>query len=396
MRRDAATGAVVLDEARCIGCRYCSWVCPWDAPLFDEDRGVMAKCTLCNHRLREGGQPSCVEACPTAALGYGALAGDQRIPGFPDTPARPRIRFTPLRRGATPPESTWSLPADVLEAFGPTRDAAPADATSGARGWAPAEISFRSELPLWAFTSGAAALVGWVLAAALGGPAVTTAGFAAGAAATLVVSTFHLGRKKRAWRALTKLRTSHLSREIAGYGVFLAAAAVWLAGGGATPGATAAAGPVALGLLASALGLLALFLIDRVYDPVRVPSGRPVHSGDALLAGGLFAGALLQAPGPFLALAAVKLALYLRRHGLAGPPRGAQAGRRLHPAWPALRVAGLALPPPLWLLAPDAWPGWALLLVATGELLDRAELYREVRVPTPRRQAIEDAAAWMR
>ncbi|MDP2959310.1 MAG: DmsC/YnfH family molybdoenzyme membrane anchor subunit [Longimicrobiales bacterium] len=406
MRRDASTGAVVVDEALCIGCRYCGWVCPWDAPRFDEDRGVMTKCTLCNHRLREGGQPACVEACPTAALGCGAHVGDERIPGFPNTPARPRIRFTPLRRGAAPPESTWSLPADVLEAVGPTQTADPAVGRavtpSGVRAWAAAGISFRSELPLWLFTSGAAALVGWVLAATLGGPAVTFAGFAAAAAATLVVSTLHLGRTERAWRALTNVRTSHLSREIAGYGAFLAASALWLAWGraGAGPGATALeAGPAALGHLAAALGLLALFLIDRVYDPVRAPTGRPVHSGDALLMGAMVTGVLLRAPGPFLVLAAAKLALYLRRHrrhALAGPTRAAFVAGRLHPAWPTLRLAGLVLPPLLWVLTPEAWPGWAILLVAAAELLDRAELYREIRVPTPWRQAREDAAAWMR
>jgi Fe-S-cluster-containing dehydrogenase component len=29
---DEATGAVVHHEERCIGCRYCTWACPYDAP----------------------------------------------------------------------------------------------------------------------------------------------------------------------------------------------------------------------------------------------------------------------------------------------------------------------------------------------------------------------------
>ena len=37
---DAETGAVLLDEENCIGCRYCSWVCPYAAPRFDEARGA--------------------------------------------------------------------------------------------------------------------------------------------------------------------------------------------------------------------------------------------------------------------------------------------------------------------------------------------------------------------
>ena len=51
--RDDRTGAVLIDALRCIGCRYCSWVCPYDAPRFDAGRGVVGKCTLCHHRLLE-------------------------------------------------------------------------------------------------------------------------------------------------------------------------------------------------------------------------------------------------------------------------------------------------------------------------------------------------------
>ena len=41
-RRDAETGAVLLDQDRCIGCRYCTWACPYGAPRVDEALGVVA------------------------------------------------------------------------------------------------------------------------------------------------------------------------------------------------------------------------------------------------------------------------------------------------------------------------------------------------------------------
>jgi len=60
--RDTRTDAALIDADRCFGCRYCSWVCPYDAPRFDAGSGVMGKCTLCNDRLRKGGTPACTSA----------------------------------------------------------------------------------------------------------------------------------------------------------------------------------------------------------------------------------------------------------------------------------------------------------------------------------------------
>jgi len=75
--RDDSTGAVLIDQNKCIGCRYCSWVCPYDAPQFDEERGIMAKCDFCVERQHSGGEPACVAACPTGALGWGDLNEDE-------------------------------------------------------------------------------------------------------------------------------------------------------------------------------------------------------------------------------------------------------------------------------------------------------------------------------
>ena len=40
-------GIVLIDQTKCVGCRYCQWACPYGAPAFDETRGVMTKCTFC-------------------------------------------------------------------------------------------------------------------------------------------------------------------------------------------------------------------------------------------------------------------------------------------------------------------------------------------------------------
>jgi Fe-S-cluster-containing dehydrogenase component len=65
-----ADGVVLHHEERCLGCRYCEMTCPFGAPQFDANRGVMSKCHLCAHRTDAGRAPACVAACPTEALQY--------------------------------------------------------------------------------------------------------------------------------------------------------------------------------------------------------------------------------------------------------------------------------------------------------------------------------------
>jgi len=66
-------GVVLIDDKRCIGCRYCVQACPYGARYFDEERGVPDKCTWCYHRITKGLQPACVEACPVGARVFGDL-----------------------------------------------------------------------------------------------------------------------------------------------------------------------------------------------------------------------------------------------------------------------------------------------------------------------------------
>jgi anaerobic dimethyl sulfoxide reductase subunit B (iron-sulfur subunit) len=65
-------GIVVVDAAKCSGCRSCYEACPIHAPQFTED-GVMQKCDMCLERLDAGQQPFCVTTCPTQALRWGTL-----------------------------------------------------------------------------------------------------------------------------------------------------------------------------------------------------------------------------------------------------------------------------------------------------------------------------------
>lgn len=70
-------GIVLVDYDKCIGCRYCSWACPYGVREIDEKQKVMKKCTLCVDRIYDESlpeserKPACVLACPTNARLFG-------------------------------------------------------------------------------------------------------------------------------------------------------------------------------------------------------------------------------------------------------------------------------------------------------------------------------------
>lgn len=89
-----ADGLVLIDSARCIGCKACMVACPYDARYISENKqgyfsegltpfevqayaqhvqGTVQKCTFCDHRLEKDLMPFCVENCITGALIFGDL-----------------------------------------------------------------------------------------------------------------------------------------------------------------------------------------------------------------------------------------------------------------------------------------------------------------------------------
>ncbi|MDI6735021.1 MAG: 4Fe-4S dicluster domain-containing protein [bacterium] len=80
-------GIVLIDEHRCIGCRYCMIVCPYKSRSFvfkhyeettnpdspKRQHGVVEKCDFCVSRIDKGLMPACVEACPNKAMAFGNL-----------------------------------------------------------------------------------------------------------------------------------------------------------------------------------------------------------------------------------------------------------------------------------------------------------------------------------
>jgi Fe-S-cluster-containing dehydrogenase component len=198
--RDQLTGAVEIDQNRCIGCGYCTWNCPYDVPKMNQGQGIIEKCDWCNEKLYLGENPACVSACVTGALSYNEIE-ESLISNDNDYNTSPRLNIIGKK---TSPLKTFIDPVAVPSKKAPVREK---------------KITARKEWPLVIFTIlfpviGAKYLFDiinfevniWIHITSL---------FVAS-----LLSLMHLGKPFRAWRAILNLKKSWLSREILFFGLF--------------------------------------------------------------------------------------------------------------------------------------------------------------------------------
>ncbi|TZF88686.1 4Fe-4S dicluster domain-containing protein [Cognatilysobacter lacus] len=124
----AEDGIVLVDESKCIGCKLCSWACPYGAREYSSVEGVMKKCTLCidriyNENLAEAErQPACVQACPTRARHFGDL-GDPESAVSKLVAARggvdlmPELGYKPVNKYLPPRPRRTTATEPVAEAL---------------------------------------------------------------------------------------------------------------------------------------------------------------------------------------------------------------------------------------------------------------------------------------
>lgn len=240
----AEYGAVLQDPDICFGCGYCTWVCPYNAPQLDTERGHVHKCNMCVDRLEVGLKPACAAACLAGALDFGIVETtpdnrvqlETQIPGFPSPSiTHPNIRF----------QQTKSLPREMTRPDSMPLRYERDDQGQGAfktkvrelnksRQWNLRKLRSRED-PLIIFTLITQGVVGAFAALFLLSRfdnelfsiqthptlyPILLFSLLGLQTFALALSTFHLGRPHRFYRAFNNLRYSPVSREVAGIAVF--------------------------------------------------------------------------------------------------------------------------------------------------------------------------------
>jgi len=216
-------GIVLINTQKCIGCGYCAWACPYDAPQVDKSAGYMTKCNLCYDNLDAGLPPACVAACPLRCLELVEIS-DQgieekglvlwKVPGAEHPFPLPKLSRTEPYLVIKPHPGVKQVGEGTHVSN--REETSPAQPRATARGEIPLIIfTLLAQMAIGAF--GTIFIIYWVLSDKLVAWQITFIPLlAVGVAVTvaLLVSFFHLGTPKNAWRALNHLRKSWLSREI--------------------------------------------------------------------------------------------------------------------------------------------------------------------------------------
>lgn len=361
--RDTITGAVIHHAEKCIGCKYCTWACPYDAPKFNPKTRIIEKCTFCNHRIADSLKPACANLCPVGALDFIDMPDNlenENIPGFSDSGIRPAIQIIPPVK-----DKPILVCSEQQIMTKPDKIKVP-----------DSKIKLKHEWPLAVFTLLAAVLVSLLTAVAMEKTVINPWLFILPGAVGMTLSLVHLGRKERALRSILNLKNSWLSREIFFFMLFFGLGSLYLL----FVKENFIAWPAII------FGILALFSIDKVYELAIQPIKLELHSAHVFLSYFLFTAIFM---GQYFALAIIiliKAATYGYRKL---EMRKLKKNYRMFiSAWRLDLL--ISFPVIFWIFGISNIQWWVFASILLGEMIDRAEYYDELDIITPKKQVEMD------
>ncbi len=276
--RHEESGAILIHEDRCIGCNYCVWNCPYDAPQYNSVSRTMQKCNLCKERIDIGIDPACTTACPTGALSFTEIVDRDTNESL--------IGTTGI--GA-------SLIFEGEKASGPRIIPEPEIRISNKEKTIKQVNNHTGEWSLMVFSFLSSLLVAINISDRFGLLGIPPLVYFTLCCITLIMPFFHLKRPLRAWRSLAGVFRSPLSTEILFLLLFLASS---LAGYIFDPGF--------FWIISFISGLLLLIAIDNIYSF----SDREIryHPGQVFLIALIISSFLLGEILPFIFIVLIKIA----------------------------------------------------------------------------------------
>lgn len=286
--RSIISGAIIHDADKCIGCQYCTWNCPYDAPKYNPIKGVIEKCNFCESRIIKSEKPACANACPTGALDFSFEQIDKNLEqkSF-NVPIKtnPSILIKELENIKSP-----QIDITLFEAI-----------DAGEKGDKKLRrISAKKEWPLLIFTI----ILGIMVAFSASDYFIKPSNnfkiiyFGIGIFGGLL-SFFHLGNKKNAWRAVLNIKKSWLSREIFFFIFFLGAVFIKFFVFEIN------------NYMVVLIGFMLLFSIDRLYKPVQWHWTNRIYSNQLLLSSLSIYLLLNSFIYPFIILVFIRIFLFL-------------------------------------------------------------------------------------
>jgi len=347
--RDKNTGAVIHHPEKCIGCKYCTWACPYDAPKFNPKQGIIEKCTFCNHRIEHNLKPACANLCPVGALdfSYKEFTRGQSVNSSPvPVDAGSKIEINKLRK-TVGPEIDLELFKNQPEKNKEYKKLS--------------KISAKEEWPLVIFTLLSALLVS-IYASPITDfnnllSKILYLGFGVFAA---LLSMLHLGQKQRAWRSVLNIQNSWLSKEILLFSLFFA---------GIFTDFFLFDIP---NIIVTVIGILLLISIDMLYKlatwewPVKWHSAQTLFIG--LTAYALFSESIYV----LVFMLALRLTLYAYKSYKVKSKNSVVIALRL--ILPAVSVFALVNKENMLVVT---------VILLFGEIIDRIDFYNELQVPEP-------------